>query len=248
MILTTPIAGFISRFTYYSLCCNTIVPPTASQNKKTQINAPNKLICKHCGESLLPQDAFCNNCQTINPRVRAMLNTQPKRPPLDYHPSLGRKVRRCPHCEANYSGSGLNKFTSCSPIIGCDYCHNYFIDDKLIEWSVAGRSNKTKLVIGSPITIICVLSLAFGYCTGYSSYWLYPLLVGLYLIYRILLFNTVHYEKIQKSNLRLKHNSDYPQTLIDMGYNKHMDKRYNPLMKTKPTSWLDFIKDVLTFN
>lgn len=215
----------------------------AEREKVKRTNAPDKLICKYCGESLLPQDVFCGNCQTINPRVKAMLEAHPNRPTLDYQPLVGEKYLRCPHCKANYLGPGSNGLTICCPIIGCKQCHDFFIDDTLIDWCVANRSYKHHLIIGKPFTSIMALILCYGYCTGCSNYWLYFPLVGLYLFYRFLYFKTVHYEEIQKSNLRLERNPEYPQILISMDYSKHMDQRYHPLMRFKPLTLRDIIKD-----
>ena len=220
----------------------------AEKGKINRMNAPNKLVCKCCGEALFHQDVFCANCQTINPRVKAMLDAHPNRPPLDYQPLSGENRLRCPHCKASYPGPGPIEFTTWSPIIGCESCHNFFIDDTLIEWSLSSQSRKSRLIIGKPLTITVVLFLSYGYCTGCSNYGLYPFLVLMYLFCRALLFRTVHYREIQNSILRLKRNPEYPKILIDMDYGKYMDKRYQSSMRFKPSSWLDIIKDAFSFH
>ena len=222
----------------------------AENGKTKRINAPDKLICKHCGEALFPQDVFCNNCQTINPRVKAMLDEHPELHPADYQPIISRDRDCCPHCEAGFSsaGSGPLGLKVGSPIIGCKHCHNFFLVHSYNEWSVSNRSYKRNLMFGDPITITIFLVLAYGYCTGCANYWLYPGLMGLYLGYRFLLFKTVHYEKIQESNLRLARNPEYPQILISMDYGKHMDQTYHSMMRFKPLTLRDIIKDAFHFD
>ena len=220
----------------------------AEREKVKRINAPNKLTCKCCGEAMYPQDVFCNHCQTINPRVQAMIDAHPDRPPLEYQPLAGKNYLRCPHCRSNYIGPGPIGLTICTPIIGCKNCHNFFIDDTLVDWSVVNRSYKHLLMIGKPFTSVVVLILSYGYCTGCSNYWLYLPLIVLYLFYRFLYFRTVHYKEIHKSKLRLERNPEYPQILISMDYSKHMNKQYYPLMRFKPPSWLDIIKEAFTFD
>ena len=55
---------------------------------------------------------------------------------------------------------------------------------------------------------------------------------------------------IRASDLRLKHNRDYPQILASMGYGAYMDEQYNTLSDTPPKkqSIKEFLKEAFTFD
>lgn len=211
-------------------------------------------FCKHCGSPMCPEDVFCFNCWTITPKVKKMLSNSPGKYPYQYRTYQRKRKFLCPHCNSFYAHhqvkDGTGKLIG-FPIVFCKNCKNYFIDDELLEYSVAHAKYKNNRFLFFFLLVLTPIYIFLGFSQFFSvplSLVLTAVYIAVYILCYIVWNKIVTKELIEESRLRLERNPDYPQILIDMGYGNLMDEKYQVSYRKQEMTWKDVIKEAFTFD
>lgn len=234
-----------------------IIDSLSDKQKTKQQRKQSSFLCYHCGAPMLESDVFCESCWKITPNVQEMLNAHPKRKPKFYSDLYYRGHNHCPHCKAFYcEGRTIDSTLTLSPPIKhCPKCHQYFLDSWHIEWSVSSLFAKSELfsVIRLWVYLLFVPALicCFAYKNWFALQGIAIFSIG-YFALRFIWYKTEKKKKIHESYMRLSQNPEYPQILIDMGYQHMMSKKYHHLSKEVTITWQsklkELLKDAVTFD
>ena len=206
--------------------------------------------CPNCGEPLSTDVIFCEHCFTMNPMVREFLKNNPKQHPIDYLTLDS----TCPLCGKNQPKRVIDQYLPKklrTPIHHCKKCDGYYVKPGTLEWCVAPSASKRKMHLLNDLLgrneLNIMLALIDSPLICAATAFLYLLLhypIG------ILWLSFSLPKGIRASDLRLKHNRDYPQILASMGYGAYMDEQYNTLSDTPPKkqSIKEFLKEAFTFD
>lgn len=214
--------------------------------------------CTGCGRQLSETEVFCEECQTISSAVTQTLADNPNKSCDDFvrrvHQYHGEYYTDCPHCGITYEDKAAQfSLPIYSPIVICENCHLAYLRPEKDEWSVVSLTEKliSLLLRNDRWMIVClfICIIIFTMCQNFERSFaigLWGIPIAAFFFYVAHLF--LDQKKIQLSKKRLEQNPDYPQILADMGYGKYMSKKYHNLLKDKPMTLKEVLKEAITFD
>ena len=203
----------------------------AYSNSHLVNNTPCKIQCSFCGNKLQDNQIFCNNCHHISHIIRNTFETFSHKICFDFVEVNSKHHKLCPHCNEILAPKKFSFGLYLGiPIRLCNGCQNVYLDSSVCEWFGLSILNKARLCLfdGTQLIFYVVfLSQAMNRNISSQTGIFVCLVVTLL---RIIWFFTITTLDIQESEARLQANPEYPQILVNMGY-EHFKENYIKISK-----------------